>query len=109
MKVVSDTMKAYIVTVEDRDFEVVYAETAHKAKGRGCTEHDFIDRRVKRAPEFDQYHSKGGPNKEDMRRHGWWFQCHDCLATVEPDEGAVVNGRVYCGECMPMGKGVTTA
>lgn len=98
-------VRAYIVKVEDHDTEIIYAESAGKAKGRGCTEFAFTERRVCRAPELDQYLAKGGPSNADLLEHGWWFECywHDpstrsaCFARVSADYGGgVVDGRPYC-------------
>jgi hypothetical protein len=96
-------LKAYVVKVDDHDYEVIYAETAGKAKGRGCTEFDFTERTVNRAPDLDQYYAKGGPSQEDLFKHGWWFECD---AEKEPAKGGRPSQRCYDRALLDEGGGI---
>lgn len=101
------SVKAYTVSDVDLDHGavVVFADTPGHAKAAADLPFTaFMDRRAKRAPELDQYTAKGGPTKEDLRQHGWWFECEheNCYDRVESDCGGVVNGHVYCDEHLPL-------
>lgn len=96
--------RAFVVTVEDRGDEVVYAESRDHARNCGMTEYPYIERKARRAPGLDQYMAQGGPTKANLLRHGWWFTCHwdgsgpgdGCTLQVDRTHGAAHGDGVYC-------------
>ena len=96
-------VRAWIVSTYDNEYsDVVFAETRGQAKAwADLPECPFLDRRVHRAPALDQYRDKpGGPTREDLRKHGWVYECDGCDTVVFPDEGGVIDGQIYCDECL---------
>lgn len=84
---------------------VVFAHTRAKARADGpdCGMCSFIDRKVRRTPEFDG----GMPTQREMVAAGWWFGCPgpDCDNRVDEDEFTVMkravedkDGDVFCSE-----------
>lgn len=83
--------KAYIVSADDRA-EVVFADTANQARAWGGGNLDgseYIDRRARRAPEFDGREDNPPTMRELVEQHGWWAECRCCNRSVLCDtEGA---------------------
>lgn len=103
-------LKAYQVDDKwgDHGTEIVYAETAGKAKALGLCEWvpEFTAKSVKRAPEFDKYFPKG-PSRSVLLRHGWFFECNCCCKKVFDDtKGRVVTrNAVFCNrQCWVKGQ-----
>jgi hypothetical protein len=107
-------LRAWVVSCcvnGDTRSEVVFAETRDRAKANGpeCDFCGFIDRSVRRAPEFDER----PPSQRDLVvDHGWHHDCNGpkCWKVVHGydfTEGPAVSddrGDVYCSAaCAPGG------
>jgi hypothetical protein len=75
-------LKAYKLSCEcDEGFmRVLFAAKGKDLRGRrphdfcGC---EFVDLRVKRSPEFDQF-APGPITVQQYLDHGWWYYCAGC-------------------------------
>lgn len=100
-------MKAYIISCTDADHgqAVTYAESAKKANKYangdicGC---DYIEKRVKRAPQFDQYFPDGPTRIELFEKYGWWLSCSGCGELCTSESTNIADETVvFCSlECL---------
>jgi hypothetical protein len=100
-------LKAYqLSTREWEHSEIVFAASSKEArKGYAAVwdDVDFIDRRVKRAPSFDDA-TRPTPTISECLARGWWYECCFCDRMVYGDETELIvddaNGWIWCSaEC----------
>ena len=95
-------MKAYYVTDHEEEHgEIVFADTHGQAKQWANLDCDYIDRRARREPRYDQYVDTCEVPKEVLLNDGWWFTCDKCFErdVTKENGGQAINGEVYCSEC----------
>lgn len=100
-------MKAYKVSCRDADHGavVVFGNNARAvcrcANSENC-DCDYIDRRVNRAPMFDDLAHKGFVTVEEYLARGWFWECSGCGRQCWGDNSPVViDGHVFCRiECV---------
>ncbi|MGG1445061.1 hypothetical protein ABE354_24015 [Brevibacillus laterosporus] len=98
-------LKAYIARTTDRDqgADIVFSPTSNGAKNMAAGLYegwvDYIDIRVNRAPQYDEYAEVGKVPKEVMLADGWSWECGDCLRSTYEERAVVINETVYCTDC----------
>lgn len=94
-------MKAYKVGCCDGDHGdvVVFANLAREVDRRANSEHcdcEWVDLRVKRAPEFDDC-SPGPVTVQQYLARGWWWKCAGCSRELmNEDSPLVIAGYAFC-------------
>lgn len=103
-------LKAYKLSCADDDHgqRIVFAESSKSCRGRrggGSCDCEYIDLRVHRAKEFDQY-APGPVTVEQYLAQGWWWECCGCYRHVHEDDNPIIIGdHVYHGrKCVVMAR-----
>jgi hypothetical protein len=96
-------VKAYRVSCDDDDHGCVIRfadrskDVSRYANSEIC-DCPWIERRVKREPEFDDL-SPGPVTIAQYLAKGWWWECHCCgRLCYEDTNPAIVNERVFCND-----------
>lgn len=105
-------MKCYWVSDANHQWQqVLFAEDRKEAiyKSDGYqNEGVYIDVRVRRKKEWDQYAELGYVPKEVMIQDGWWFECYGykqnprrrcCAHITEEENYKAVGDKVFCEDC----------
>jgi len=100
-------MKAYKISCEQDDYHgqlVVFADRMKdidKRANSGNCDCEWIDIRVRRAPEFDKY-APGPVTIDQYLDEGWHWECSGCSQLVyRDDDPVIVDSYVYHGiECV---------
>lgn len=99
-------MEAYQFDDEQDGYsQIVYAESASKAKMLIDTDIQFINIRVHRAKWADQYGNMKDIPIEVLLNRGWWYDCNggcgDRLYDQDLiDKTAIIeDNHIYCKEC----------
>lgn len=93
--------KAYrcFCTNEDHGQEIIFSETARKARRSSSNffcDCSYFNRRANRAPEFDA-HAPGPVPKQVLIDAGWSFECAGCGTLIRSCNSPLVAGDwVYC-------------
>lgn len=96
------TLKAYAWDDEFYgDTQIVWAETAGKAKALIVAEYDerFTDVRVYRLPWADKYRDLDDIPAEVYLENGWDITCAKCGGRVSADTAVLTDTYVLCSEC----------
>lgn len=103
-------MKAYTVSCRDDDHgsEVTFAERskdADKGANSGRCDCPWIERTVRRSPQFDKYGS-GNVGTREKLNEGWHFECDGCSRFVtKDDDPIVINEYAYHSrECVDLAR-----
>lgn len=97
--------KAYIARDNwgDHGSRVVFAHTPGQAKNNAVGEFDgwveFLDIRIRRAPEYDMYWELGEVPKRVLLADGWYWECHGCSTHAYEDNAVIVDNVVWCRKC----------
>lgn len=101
-------MKAYIArdNYGDHGSRVVFAETPGQAKNMAYGEFEgwveWLDIRVRRAPEYDTWYDESGKVPiEVLLADGWHWECAalECRTQVYEDNAKIIDGVVFCKKC----------
>lgn len=93
--------KAYKVSCVDDDHgqTIVFAFRAKDVDRRAnseCCDCEFLDVKIRRAPEFDKY-SDRPLTIADYLAEGWFWPCHHCDRQLFQDASPlIVGGYVFC-------------
>ncbi len=96
-----NTLKAYRIFCRDDDHGqvAVFATAAKYVRAQDSREDcdcEFIERRVRRAPEFDDL-SPGPVKTEDYLQRGWYYLCVNCQVLLGvKNKPFIVDGYVCC-------------
>lgn len=95
-------LKAYKVDCVDYDHgaTILFAESSRKVSRyshRDDCDCEFIDRHVRRAPEFDQY-APGPVTIAQYLAEGWYWHCQGCEQQIWNDDPFVLidGDRIFC-------------
>ncbi|HXE63145.1 MAG TPA: hypothetical protein VN519_06365 [Bryobacteraceae bacterium] len=98
-------LKAYVAFTDYGEHqEIVFAKRGQDVKRIGLdvwSDCDFVERRVKRAPGFDD--ASDPPTAREFLDRGWFLYCTECGGNVYGDtEGHITVGqRAFCGpDCL---------
>lgn len=94
-------LKAYRLDCDDIDShgtEVKFSKRGRDLRGCGPNDCDcpYIERHVKRAPEFDQY-APGPVTVRQYLAHGWQYECRGCWQYAYESHNPIVadDGSVF--------------
>lgn len=90
----------YVCDFQEERGEIVFADNANQAKAWADLDCEYIDRRAKREPKYDQYADTGVP-RAVLFDDGWWFTCDNCYReyVMKDRGGVIISNMVYCSEC----------
>jgi len=103
-------MKAYKISCADEDHGAVirFADRGKDLRGRSAAfcDCEYIDRKVIRAKEFDQY-APGPVTVQQYLIHGWFWECEQCYRLTFIDDAAdFTDDSVLCRNCAEKSSGV---
>lgn len=94
-------MKAYQYDNDETGYcQIVYAESASKAKMLLETDIAFINIRVHRVKWADKYKMMEDIPVEEFLKQGYWWSCKKCESQLTEDDDYVIeDNNLYCRKC----------